>query len=144
MNTAKVSLQLASSLESVEKAAQTAGELAEQCGFNEQIRFGIDLAIREAMVNAIRHGNQFDAAKQVTLSLETTPERLTIKIRDEGKGLDPATVPDPLAQENLCKGSGRGLLLMRTFMDRVEVAKLSPGTEITLTKFLRPAAGGGQ
>ncbi len=141
MKTAKVSYQLASALESVETAAKAAGELAAQCGFSEEIRFGIDLAVREATVNAIRHGNQFDAAKQVTLSFETTPEQLTIKVRDEGKGLDPAIVPDPLAPENVFKGSGRGLLLMRTFMDKVEVANLAPGTEITLTKFLRPAAG---
>ena len=140
MNTAKVSLQLASAIESVEKAAQMASEMAAQCGFSEEVRFGIDLAVREATVNAIRHGNQYDAAKQVTLSFETTPERLTITVRDEGKGLDTATVPDPLAQENLFKGSGRGLLLMRTLMDKVEVANLSPGTEITMTKFLRPAA----
>lgn len=144
MKTAKVSYRLASALESVEMAAQVAGEIAAaQCGLSEEARFGIDLAVREATVNAIRHGNQYDPAKQVTLSFETTPERLTIKVQDEGKGLDTAAVPDPLAQENLFKGSGRGLLLMRTFMDKVEVARLSPGTEVTMTKFLRPAAPGG-
>lgn len=140
MKTAKVCYQLASALESVETAAKTVGELAAECGFSDEVRFGIDLAVREATINAIRHGNQYDMAKQVTLSLETTPEWLTIKVRDEGKGLDAGKVPDPLAQENLFKGSGRGLLLMRTFMDKVEVANLSPGTEITLTKFVRLGA----
>ena len=140
MKTAKVSYQLASALESVETAAQIAGEMAAQCGFSDEIRFGIDLAVREATVNAILHGNRYDPAKQVTLSIESTPERLTIKVRDEGKGMDTAAVPDPLAKENLPKSSGRGLLLIRTFMDKVDIANLSPGTEITMTKFL-PAAG---
>ena len=137
MKTAKVSYQLASALESVEAAAQTAGEMAEQCGLSQETRFGIDLAVREAIVNAIRHGNRFDAAKQVTLSFESTPERLTITVRDEGEGVDIAKVPDPLVGENLFKSSGRGLLLIRTFMDKVDIANLSPGTEITMTKYLK-------
>ena len=138
MKTVKVSYRLASALESVETAAQTAGEMAAQCGFSEEARFGIDLAVREATVNAIRHGNRYDPGKQVTLSFETTPEQLTIKVRDEGPGLDTASVPNPLEEENLTKSSGRGLLLMRTFMDKVDIANLSPGTEITMTKFVRP------
>jgi serine/threonine-protein kinase RsbW len=142
MDTAKITYRLASRQESVEVAVRAAGELAMRCGFGEDARGHIDLAVREATVNAILHGNRFDPAKQVTVSFESAPGRLTISIRDQGPGLNPATVPDPLADENLRKPSGRGLLLIRTFMDKVEIVNVSPGTQITMTKFLHPSSNG--
>jgi serine/threonine-protein kinase RsbW len=95
------------------------------------------MAVREATVNAILHGNQYDAAKRVTVSFETTSDALTVNVRDEGAGLDPDTVPDPLAPENLLKQSGRGIFLIRAFMDEIHFRALSPGTEITMVKFVR-------
>ncbi len=95
------------------------------------------MAVREATVNAVLHGNRYDPAKRVTVSFESTAEALTIAVRDEGPGLDPATLPDPLAPENLLKQSGRGIFLIRTFMDEIHFRNLSPGTEITMIKFVR-------
>jgi serine/threonine-protein kinase RsbW len=138
MNLTKVAYRLASNLESVEVASKAATELAAQCGFGEEDCGTIDLVVREATVNAILHGNQYDPAKKVTFSLESAPGQITISVRDEGCGLDTAAVPDPLEEENLSKSSGRGLLLIRTFMDSVKVTNHSPGMEITMTKFLHP------
>ena len=71
------------------------------------------------------------------VSFDTTASTLTVAVRDEGPGLDPATLPDPLAPENLLKQSGRGIFLIRAFMDEIHIRPLSPGTEITMIKFVR-------
>ena len=118
-NATRVSYTLESTLESVNTAEQAALELAARSGFDEDECGRIGIAVREAMVNAIYHGNQYDPAKHVTVRLESTPESLTIAVRDEGPGLDPATLPDPLAAENFLKSSGRGIFLIRAFMDEV-------------------------
>jgi serine/threonine-protein kinase RsbW len=70
----------------------------------------------------------------MVISFENTGSRLVITVIDEGRGLDPHTVPDPLAPENLLKQSGRGIFLMRAFMDDVRIRNLEPGTEVTLVK----------
>lgn len=82
--------------------------------------FGVHLAVEEALVNAIRHGNCEDAQKQVRFSCRLSAERLLIEIEDEGHGFDPGDVPDPTEDENLEIPSGRGIMLMRSFMTRVE------------------------
>jgi serine/threonine-protein kinase RsbW len=123
-----------STLESVNKAEEMVGQLAAQAGFDEDLRDGISMAVREAMINAVLHGNAYDAAKRVNLSLEQNGRELIITIGDEGKGLEPEEVPDPLAPENLMKQSGRGIFLIRAFMDEVRFRNLEPGTEITLIK----------
>jgi serine/threonine-protein kinase RsbW len=97
------------------------------------------MAAREAAVNAVLHGNEYDPAKRVTASFENNGEALVITVADQGKGLDPKTVPDPLAPENLLRGTGRGLFLIRSFMDEVHFRQLHPGTELTLVKHLSPA-----
>jgi serine/threonine-protein kinase RsbW len=94
------------------------------------------MAVREAMINAVLHGNAYDTAKRVNLSFEQHDQELIVTITDEGKGFVPEEVPDPLAPENLLKESGRGIFLMRAFMDEVRFRKLNPGTEITLIKRL--------
>jgi len=136
----RLSYVLDSALPSVDKAEQAAREMAGKSGFDEETCGLIALAVREATVNAILHGNRYDPAKNVTLSLESTPERLTIAVRDEGPGLDPAKLPDPLAPENFLKSSGRGIYLIRAFMDEVSFPPVASGTEISMTKFLRPPA----
>ncbi len=83
------------------------------------------------------HGNAYDSTKQVVASFETLNNDLVIRIADQGKGLDPDTLPDPLAPENLLRGSGRGIFLIRSFMDDVQFRQLHPGTELTLIKHLR-------
>jgi serine/threonine-protein kinase RsbW len=97
------------------------------------------MAVREATVNAVLHGNDYDPAKQIAVSFENDGKDLVIKIRDQGKGLDPATLPDPLAPDNLMRGTGRGIFLIRSFMDEVHFRQLHPGTELTLVKHLAPA-----
>ena len=123
-----------STLESVNKAEEMVGQLAAQAGFDEDVRDGISMAVREAMINAVLHGNAYDSAKRVNLSLEQNGRELIITIGDEGKGLEPEEVPDPLAPENLMKQSGRGIFLIRAFMDEVRFRTLEPGTEVTLIK----------
>jgi serine/threonine-protein kinase RsbW len=137
MNATRVSYTLESSLASVNKAEQTAGEVAARSGFEEEDCGRIAMAVREAAVNAVLHGNRYDPAKRLTISFETTPDALTVAVRDEGAGLDPAIIPDPLAPENLLKQSGRGIFLIRAFMDEVRFRDLTPGTEITMIKFVR-------
>jgi serine/threonine-protein kinase RsbW len=92
------------------------------------------MVAREATVNAVVHGNRYDLARRITASFETTSAALIIKIADQGEGVDPSAIPDPLAPENLLRSSGRGVFLMRAFMDEVNFRDLNPGTEITLIK----------
>ncbi len=110
---------LDSSLDSVNKVEQTAEQMARKAGVDEDDIFRISMAVREAAVNAVLHGNAYDPDKRMTASFENTGADLVIRITDEGKGLDPATLPDPLAPENLLRGSGRGIFLIRSFMDEV-------------------------
>ncbi len=133
----RVSYRMESTLESVNKAEAMAEQFSSQAGFDEDARGGISMAVREAMINAVLHGNAYDPAKRVNLTFEQNGRELIITITDQGKGLDPAEVPDPLAPENLMKQSGRGIFLMRAFMDEVRFRKVDPGTEITLIKRLQ-------
>lgn len=82
--------------------------------------FGVHLAVEEALVNAIKHGNQEDAAKAVHIEYRAKQDCVQIEIADEGAGFNPDDVPDPTAAENLEEPNGRGLILMRSFMSRVE------------------------
>jgi serine/threonine-protein kinase RsbW len=115
---------------------QTAEQLAIKAGFGEEDLHKITMSVREAAVNAVLHGNAYDPGKKITVAYETSPDTLAITISDEGQGLDPETVPDPLAEENLLKTSGRGIFLIRSFMDEVKIRDLHPGTEITLVKHM--------
>jgi len=98
--------------------------------------------VREAAVNAVLHGNAYDPGKKVTLEFERTGRDLVITICDQGKGLDPAKIPDPLAPENLMKTSGRGIFLIRSFMDEVQIHPSQTGTEIKLVKHVPGSSGG--
>ncbi len=129
-----VSHTMESTLESVNKAEEMADKAASQAGFDEDARGGISMAVREAMINAVMHGNGYSPDKRVKLSFDQAGGNLVITIRDEGPGMNPDEVPDPLAPENLMKQSGRGIFLMRAFMDDVQFRKVDPGTEITLIK----------
>ncbi len=95
------------------------------------------MAVREATLNAVLHGNRYDPAKRVTVSFDITPDALTVAVRDQGPGLNPFTLPDPLAPENLLKESGRGIFLIRAFMDEIHFRTMSPGTEIIMIKSVR-------
>jgi serine/threonine-protein kinase RsbW len=98
--------------------------------------YRVGIAIRECMVNAVVHGNRYNSRKKVHLKVERTADRLTIVVRDEGEGFDPNAVPDPLAGENLLRGSGRGVMLMQSFMDEFQISQGQPqGTEVKMVKY---------
>ena len=127
-------------MESVSEVEAAAEKLATEAGLDEDECFRVTMAVREAAVNAVLHGNDYDPSKQISASFENTGSDLIFKIADEGKGLDPATLPDPREPENLLRGTGRGIFLIRSFMDEVHFRQLHPGTEMTLVKHLAPAA----
>jgi serine/threonine-protein kinase RsbW len=140
--TSRASLTLDSSLDSVNKVEQTAEQWGTRAGFDEDTVSHIAMAVREAAVNAVLHGNSYDKDKHIIASFETTTDALIIRISDQGPGMDPDNVPDPLAPENILRGSGRGIFLIRAFMDEVNFRQLHPGTELTLIKHRTPAQPG--
>jgi len=127
-------------MESVAEVEAAIEKLALGAGLDEDESFRVVMAAREAAVNAVLHGNGYDPSKQISVSGENTGKSLIITIADEGEGLDPEKIPDPLAPENLLRGTGRGIFLMRSFLDEVNFRQLHPGTELTLVKYLSPAA----
>jgi serine/threonine-protein kinase RsbW len=135
----RLSVQLKSTMESVAEVEAAAQKLAIEAGLDEDACFHVAMATREAAVNAVLHGNEYDPAKTISASFENTGKALVITIADQGNGLDPETLPDPLAPENLMRGTGRGIFLLRSFMDEVHFRQLHPGTELTLVKYLAPA-----
>jgi serine/threonine-protein kinase RsbW len=137
--TSRVSLTLASSLESVNTVEKTTEEFAVRAGFDEDTVPNIVMAVREAAINAVLHGNAYDPAKRFTATFEANSDALVIRIADQGPGLDPTALPDPLAPENILRGSGRGIFLIKAFMDEVHFRQLHPGTELTLIKHRAPA-----
>lgn len=138
----RVTYTLDSSLESVNKVEQAAEQIAQKAGLEEDTVFQITMAVREAAVNAVMHGNAYDVQKKITASFENTGTALVIRITDQGKGLDISTLTDPRAPENLLSGSGRGIFLIRSFMDEVHFKQLHPGTELTLIKNFTSAQTG--
>ena len=94
-----------------------------RCGYDEPSTFAIKLAMDEALVNAVKHGNKLDPHKNVLVKATITPKRATIEIEDEGPGFKRSSVPDPTEDENLCKCSGRGILLMESYMNSVTWTK---------------------
>jgi len=128
---------LDSTLESVDSAEELAVQEAEKAGVPEDDLHKIAMSVRESMVNAVVHGNRYNAHKKVRLSVSKGPREFVVKIADEGDGFDYEHLPDPLAQENLLRHSGRGIFLIKAFMDEFQVRRLDPaGTEVTLVKYL--------
>jgi len=106
--------------------------LAERLGYTPRCAFAIRLSLEEAIVNAHRHGNRGDPRKKITISYQIDRNRAVIRVRDEGTGFDPGTVPDPTCPERICLPSGRGIMLMRCYLD--EVAYNQQGNEVQLVK----------
>jgi serine/threonine-protein kinase RsbW len=136
-----VDASLESTLDSVDVAEADALRVAEAMGFEEDDLHKIGMAVRECMVNAVVHGNRYNAKKRVHFRVAKSAGRLTIVIRDEGEGFELTALPDPLAEENLLRQSGRGLLLIQAFMDELEVHRGEPqGTEVRMVKYLAKAS----
>jgi len=136
----RFSFKLPSTMDSVAEIEATAEKLTQSAGLDEDESFRVVMAVREAALNAVLHGNGYDPNKQISASFENTGKSIVVKIADEGEGLDADHLPDPLAPENLLRGTGRGIFLIRSFMDEVHFRQLHPGTEVTLVKNLTPVA----
>lgn len=121
---------LPSRIESVDQAAIRADDFAKRNGLGEDFISSIDLAVRESVANAVKHGNRFDDGKEVEIRLARTDDGFEMTVRDFGGGFDPDDIPDPTNPENLLKASGRGILFMRAFMDVVEWSAAENGGTI--------------
>jgi serine/threonine-protein kinase RsbW len=106
-----------------------------QCGFCEEAIFAIKLALEEAMTNAVKHGNASDDQKNVTVRFAVDTDRAVILVSDEGPGFDPCDVPDPTDNDRICLPNGRGIMLMRAYMDDVHYR--DSGREVYLMKLNR-------
>ena len=113
-------IKLPSRIESVEEAASIAEEFACAQGCDDEYIYAIDMAVRESVANAVKHGNKFDESKDVEVKFEDTDDGVEITVRDHGTGFSIEEIPDPTNPENLLKTNGRGILFMRSFMDEVE------------------------
>lgn len=119
-------------------------ELGKLVGFDSDAIHWLGVAVRESVINAIKHGNREDEDKLVTvefgLAPAAEPTRLTVRVVDQGDGFDPVDIEDPLAPENLLKSSGRGVFFMRSLMDAVDIRRAPEGgMEVVMVK----ALGGG-
>jgi serine/threonine-protein kinase RsbW len=128
-------LAIGSRFENIELVQLVLKDSLDQLGLDDDNRHWIDVAVREAVANAIKHGNLQDPAKQVHVDLTLEGhdgDWLVIRVQDEGKGFDPADLEDPLAPENLLKPNGRGIFYMKSFMDDIQYG-LRPGGGTTVT-----------
>lgn len=120
MNEKQQKISIPSKIESIDEAVVKAVSFAKEAGFSEDSIFGIDMAVREAVANAVKHGNKLDETKRVEITLNDTAAELEIVVRDYGPGFRVEDVPDPTNPENLLKENGRGILFMQNFVDTVE------------------------
>jgi serine/threonine-protein kinase RsbW len=139
----RVHLEFTSAFEMLDFVQVVSEHMGRTVGLDDDARHWVSVAIRETVINAIKHGNRNDSSKHVFVDLETPQDHsaLTIRVRDEGEGFDPQEIADPLAPENLLKSSGRGIFLIRNFMENVEMRRAPQGgMEISMTK--RPQTNG--
>jgi serine/threonine-protein kinase RsbW len=134
-------LELTSAVDLLDLVQVAGDRVAREIGLSDDAVDAVGLAIRESVINAITHGNENDASKHVFVEFDASRTAgvasLVVRVRDEGRGFDPSTVADPLAPENLLKSGGRGIFLIRTFMDDVRIERApGGGTEIHMTKRL--------
>ena len=128
-------------VESVNLAEEMCLRVAEAAGFDEEMCYRIGMSVREGVINAFHYGNQERPEKKIHLAMDITDEKLVIHVMDEGKGFTLKEVPDPLAEENILSTSGRGIFLMRAFMDEFAVvAGKTGGAEIIMSKWLPGSA----
>ena len=128
-------LSLPSRIDTVATAAALVAEFLSRSGITEDAAFGIDMAVREAVTNAVLHGNNEDENKTVAVTIKSSPDAVEISVHDQGAGFNPEDVPDPTAEENILKASGRGIFFMRSFMDEVNwLIRPGGGTTVRMLK----------
>ncbi|MFQ5816499.1 MAG: ATP-binding protein [Terriglobia bacterium] len=137
----RVDVTLETKLDSIDLGEELARRVAVVAGFGEDDQHKISMAVRESLINAYQHGNRQDVHKQIGLSFLLYSNRLVVEVSDEGPGFRLEEVPNPLADESLLKTSGRGLFLIRCFMDQCQVESGRNGrATLTLVKYLQQAA----
>ena len=143
--TQRLEVTLDTALESVDLAEDIVKRVAEAAGFGEEDVHKYTMAVREGAINAFTYGNSQDPRKKITLIVEFQPEKLIFHIMDEGVGFEVSEIPDPLAEENLLRTSGRGLFLMRAFTDEFTIQRApGGGTDLVMAKMLpQPASDNG-
>jgi serine/threonine-protein kinase RsbW len=138
-NGSVVRLQFCSAFDMLDFVQLVSDHLCRRLGFDEDSMHWVGVAVRESVINAIKHGNQNDQRKMVHVEFTTSshpePGGLVVAVRDEGEGFDPESIADPLAPENVLKSSGRGIFLMRNFMDDVSLRRVPEGgMEVRMVK----------
>jgi len=137
-----VRLEICSAIEMLDPVEAVVDQIGRRIGFDEETRHWVGMAVRESVINAIKHGNEENPRKVVFIELTTIPSadprQLAVCVRDQGRGFDFGAVADPLALENRLKSTGRGILFMRSFMDEVSIERgREGGTEVRMVKYVR-------
>jgi serine/threonine-protein kinase RsbW len=136
-----VKLQVRSNFDTLDFVQMVSDRMAHLGGLDDDAVHWIGVAVRESVINAIKHGNREDVDKLVTVEFTFTPvsapRELVVRVLDQGEGFDPGEIADPLAPENLLKASGRGIFFMRSFMDDVTLRRAAEGgMEVRMVKKL--------
>jgi serine/threonine-protein kinase RsbW len=139
-----VRLEFTSAFEMLDFVQVVSDHIGRGVGLDDDAVHWVGVAIRESVINAIKHGNRNDATKHVFVEFETPPPPeppgLLIRVRDQGEGFDPEAIANPLDPENVLKSSGRGIFLIRNFMDDVQLQRAPEGgMEIRMIKRVQPA-----
>jgi serine/threonine-protein kinase RsbW len=137
-----VHLEIHSTIEALDLVQVVTEHIARQLGLDEEALHWTTMAVRESVINAITHGNLSDAAKLVFIDYTATPEEepadLIVRVRDQGPGFDPGRLTDPLTPDNVLKAGGRGIFLIRKFMDDVSLERAREGgMEVRMLKHIR-------
>ena len=135
-----VHLELESTIDVLDHVQHVAEDICRRIGFDEETGHWTSMAVRESVVNAITHGNRNDPSKRVFIDFTingASDKDLVVRVRDEGPGFDPAELDDPLAPDNILKSSGRGIFLIKRFMDDVSIRPAPEGgMEVRMVKHL--------
>lgn len=139
----RIEVTLETLLDSVDLAEDIALRVAAEAGFGDEDCHKIGMSVREAVINAYSYGNRKERGRKIGLTLKLEECKLVVHVLDEGKNFRLADVPDPLAEENLLRTSGRGIFLMRAFMDEFDIQRgPNGGTELVMSKRFPMATGG--
>lgn len=139
--TKRIEVTLETLLDSVDLAEDLTMRIADAAGFDEEDRHKIGMAVREGVINAYHYGNRQERSKKIFLTVDLEPDKMVVRVLDQGAGFEATEVPDCLSEENLLRTSGRGLFLMRAFMDEFEVHRgPGGGAELVMAKRY-PSAG---